>query len=403
MDYQAILAQIKPTKEEEKQLKQLAASIINKVTIPATKVILGGSGAKDTWLKGTHDIDIYVKFSYKNYAQQSEQLADILYKYVYKKLKVIRLHGSRDYFQLQKDGFMFEIVPILDITKPLEARNITDFSHLHVAYVKKHIQQKQKLADDIRLAKAFAKAQKVYGAESYIQGFSGYVMELLVIRYGSFEKLLKAVASWKKPVIIGNKKEAEQLNPAKKASPLILLDPVQPERNAAAALSEEKFEQFVKASRAFVKKPSLAFFEKKEVNLDALQKKKHSVFLNVTPLHTKKDIAGAKMMKAFLYLKAQIPLYGFQLQESSWDYEKGFFYFQVKEGQIAKEYAHQGPPVDHALAVQQFQKKYKDVFVQGKRLYAKKKRKFTDVRSLVQQLIRMPNVKERVQSIVMVA
>lgn len=197
-----ILDKIKPSPQEQKYLKKISNEIISKIKIPNTKVILGGSGAKNTYLKTTRDIDIYVKFNYARYKNKSSQISDVLHKYLKKKFKVLRLHGSRDYYQIKKYGFTFEIIPILDIKNAKQAKNITDVSHLHVAYVKKHA----KLADEIRLAKAFAQAQEVYGAESYIKGFSGYVLELLVIHYGSFKNLIKAAFQWQHKEIIGSKK-----------------------------------------------------------------------------------------------------------------------------------------------------------------------------------------------------
>ena len=52
---------------------------------------------------------------------------------------------------------------------------------------------KGKILDEIRLAKAFCHANGCYGAESYIKGFSGYALELLVYHYGSFQKFVKAI------------------------------------------------------------------------------------------------------------------------------------------------------------------------------------------------------------------
>ncbi|MBI2109897.1 nucleotidyltransferase domain-containing protein [Candidatus Woesearchaeota archaeon] len=52
-----VLGRIRPTKEEEDALIKLANDVISKIKIKDCKIKLGGSGAKGTWLKGTHDID----------------------------------------------------------------------------------------------------------------------------------------------------------------------------------------------------------------------------------------------------------------------------------------------------------------------------------------------------------
>src|SRR3989344_5465726 len=265
-----------PSKKEEIEIKDVVSKVLSKIKVKDAKPILGGSGAKNTWLLGTHDIDIYVKFNYSKYKDKSELLSELLYKSIKTKFKLTRLHGSRDYFQTKIGKFTVEIVPILDIKDSSEAKNITDVSQLHVNYVQKY----KKLANEIRLAKLFCKASEVYGAESYIQGFSGYVVELLVINYKSFKNLVKAASSWKPKTIIGSNKDADNLNYSKTISPLILIDPVQHDRNAAAAISDEKYNQFIKACKNYLKKPSESLFIQKVFDLSAI-KKKYNLVLEI--------------------------------------------------------------------------------------------------------------------------
>ena len=181
-----VINDIKPSKEYEKEILNKANSIINKInkSIKDAKAVLGGSGAKGTWLK-TFDADIFVKFNYNKFKDKSDKLSDNLEKFLKKNFKITRLHGSRDYFQIRGGKFTFEIVPILDIKKSEQAKNITDVSPLHSNFVLKH----KKLIDEMRLTKQFFKAADAYGAESYIRGFSGYVCEILTAYYGSFLKL----------------------------------------------------------------------------------------------------------------------------------------------------------------------------------------------------------------------
>ncbi len=184
-----VLNEITPSKEEEKEIKNTVNSMLNRINkgLKGAKAELGGSGAKGTWLK-QFDVDFFVKFNYQKYKSKSDKLSDILEKHLKKKFKkIIRLHGSRDYFQIKEKGYTFEIVPILNINKAEEAINITDVSPLHAKWVLKH----KKYLDDIRLAKKFCKAAKVYGAESYIQGFSGYICEILAVYYKGFLPLVR--------------------------------------------------------------------------------------------------------------------------------------------------------------------------------------------------------------------
>ncbi len=397
MQYKKILESCKPSPQEQQHLQKVVKEVTSKINISGATPILGGSGAKDTWLKGTHDIDIYVKFNVRQYHDKSDQLADILGKVVKKQFKKVdHLHGSRDYYQVIMPPYTVEIVPILDIKKAAEARNITDFSHLHVQYVRKH----KKLTDDIRLAKLFAKAQGVYGAESYIQGFSGYVMELLVIHYGSFMNMVRAVAKWKERTVIGDKQEAEKLNPAKKVSPLILLDPVQPERNAAAALSQERYQQFIKACKKLLRRPSEKLFEEEEVNWEQLKKKGKVLYCSVTPLKDKKDVAGAKMLKAFEFCRRALEQCEFKVIKAGWCYNNSsYFYFVMDKKPLASTALRQGPPVKLKQASMHFKRQHKRAIAKQGRLYAEVPRLFTYAEECLKEALTSENVTERIKNV----
>ncbi|MFH1290026.1 MAG: nucleotidyltransferase domain-containing protein, partial [Nanoarchaeota archaeon] len=143
-------------------------------------VFLGGSFAKNTVARSEdYDADIFVRFDWK-YENLSDDLEKILKGVVKElKLKMRRMHGSRDYFRIWKDKKLtFEVIPVTRIKRVREARNVTDLSYFHVNYVKKNL--KGEMREQLALTKKFFKANGVYGAESYIHGFSGYGLGCLV-------------------------------------------------------------------------------------------------------------------------------------------------------------------------------------------------------------------------------
>src|SRR3989339_486910 len=102
-----ILKLIQPSNIEQKEIKIIIKEISSQINIPNTKVILGGSSAKNTFLKNNHDIDIYVKFDSKVYHEKD------ISKILKKSLKnATEVHGSRDYFHIQKGKYIVEIIPI---------------------------------------------------------------------------------------------------------------------------------------------------------------------------------------------------------------------------------------------------------------------------------------------------
>ena len=160
-----ILKEIKPSKQEIEKTADLIHSVLKKIKIQDAKLELGGSYAKDTFLSGNYDIDVFVRFPYAKY--KNKDISKILINNIKQRKKVV--HGSRDYVQIIKGRYVFEFIPVLNIKRASSAKNITDVSPLHKRWVKKHL----KNTDQVRLLKKFCRAGNVYGAESYIKGFSG--------------------------------------------------------------------------------------------------------------------------------------------------------------------------------------------------------------------------------------
>ncbi len=424
---QPILAQIKPSAAERKHFHQITAEFLHQLNSKLKKTkataILGGSGAKDTWLAGNHDIDIFVCFDYQKYADKTSELSHILKPFIAKAFagkRITRRHGSRDYFQINYRGCTFEIIPILKIKKAAQAKNITDVSPLHARWVSK---KAKKLKDEIRLAKQFLRAQSLYGAESYIAGFSGYALEILIAYYGSLEKLLKASQAWKVKEVVDvenhyPKKDALfQLNKSKTQSPLIVIDPVDKNRNASAALSLEKFLKLKEVAKKYLAQPLPACFEAEMVSLPTLHKeaenrKLNLVYITVQPLPGKEDVVGMKLVKVFEFLRNKLK--PFSVVKSGWRWDKkdtmkekdkrkgngrkkeALFYFLLAKRELPKVAVRTGPPLTLQEHVAGFKKRYKDTFVENDRVMARVTVKEYQLADCVHALLKEQYVKERV-------
>jgi tRNA nucleotidyltransferase (CCA-adding enzyme) len=407
-----VLKKVKPSKEEEKEVKDKIDNFLKRINkgLKNAKAELGGSGAKGTWLSKAHDADVFVGFNYQKYKDKSDQLSDILGKHLKKVFKKVnRLHGSRDYFQIKEKESTFEIVPILKIKRAEDAINITDVSPLHAAWVKKH----KKFADDIRLTKQFCKAQGIYGAESYIKGFSGYICEILTVYYKGFLNLVKNATKWKEKVFIDvekyyrNKKEIlDKLNLAKIYSPLVIIDPVQRDRNAAAAVSHEKYNEFICVCKEFLAKASEEFFEMKEISIDEIKQragKDKLILLDVNALTGKTDVVGSKLLKALEFIEKELVKKEFKVYEKGWKWDKAkkaLFWLIVDKKLLSETVEKQGPPLNLKEHVVNFKKQYKGkTFTKKGKVFAKVKREFRESDKLVKELIKNKYVKEKVKSI----
>jgi tRNA nucleotidyltransferase (CCA-adding enzyme) len=385
-----VLEKTQPEKEEiskiQEKLKEFL-EILNKNLKKqkvAAQVFIGGSFAKNTMIKKeSYDVDVFVRFDKKN---KEKNISNLLKKALTGIKNVQEVHGSRDYFRVKANGcIIIEVIPVLKVNNPKEAENITDLSYFHVQYINKKIKNK-KVFDEIRLAKTFCYANNVYGAESYINGFSGYGLELLIYHYKTFLNFLKAMVkvNGKEKLVIDIEKHYKNksqplldINSAKLLSPIILIDPTYRQRNVLAALSLETFDKFKSASLEFLKKPSVTAFEVKKINLEeikdnAKKNKNELIILKAATDKQEGDVAGSKLVKFYKYLIEEIKNF-FDVKNSGFEYsgkKTALYFLEVKnKSEIIKK----GPEMKDKDNVRKFKKMHSSTFNKNGRVYAKEK------------------------------
>ena len=406
MQFKDIISKWRLSPQEERQMRVDVAKTLSRIDASLKKLkigasaMLGGSAAKSTLLKGDFDVDLFVRFSQK---YRDKSISDLLAKAL-SEFKPARLNGSRDYFQFQHDSISYEVVPVLKIRSWKEAVNVTDASPLHVEWVASKTRKNPKLIDEIILAKVFLKANRLYGAESYISGFSGHVVDILIINYGSFLKFLKAAAGWAPSIVVDVEKHYKGRRPdlnQSKLGPLILIDPVQPERNAAAAVSLDTFNRTIEAAKRFLKNPDSASFEKElmtPLKLKELARGNRLIILELSLGKAKLDVNGAKIVKALEFLSAKLTENDFKLLSKGWEWDKGtkaMLWLILDRAALDKKRIHPGPPInmaDHAAA---FRKLYKKTYVKDGKLYAEVRREYTQPEKLVESLLKAPYLTEK--------
>ena len=379
MKYDNVLKRITPKLNERERLNASTNLFVNKLKVDA-EIIVGGSMAKDTWITNNNEVDIFVRFNH------NEDISNILEKALQENFtSVTRVHGSRDYYHVMFEEILFEVVPILKIDDASQAQNITDVSPLHAIWVNEHCKRKQ----DVLLLKQFCKAQRVYGAESYISGFSGYITEILVTHYGSFEAVLRASLSWKKQEVIDpsnyykNKHIWFEVNHSKLGSPIIIIDPVDKNRNAAAALSLEQYNKFKKAAKKFLTSPSETSFLYTSPRQDM---NGTIVTIRFEPLSGKKDIVGAQLVKTYSKLVEKLQEY--TIKQSDWEWTDAFYvYLQVERTLLPSTYEHRGPPIVHTKHTELFKQQYPSCYEKNGVLYVIKKRDCTTLKDSILDIL----------------
>lgn len=214
-----------------------------------------GSLAKDTHLSEPLDVDLFLLFPPATPRERLEAEGLALGKAVVP--TPVLKYAEHPYVHGTIGGIDVDIVPAYRLRSAAGRLSAVDRTPFHTLYVKQHASARARR--EIRLLKRWLRGTKCYGAETATGGVSGYLAELLVLKHGSFDRVVAAVADWKAPVEIALHGRVEV-----PGTPLVVVDPVDPSRNAAAAVSTATFDRLVRAARAYAKSPRLEFFFPRE-------------------------------------------------------------------------------------------------------------------------------------------
>src|SRR6478735_3262551 len=115
----------------------------------------------------------------------------------------------------------------------------------------------------LSLLKKFLRSMNIYGAEISTKGFSGYVSEVLIIKFGSFLSVLDYFSNFtidKRIISLDNIFVNDEKLQNKFDSFLIILDPIDSNRNLGTAISSLSAGTLIQSSRVFLKNPTNDFF-----------------------------------------------------------------------------------------------------------------------------------------------
>ena len=255
MDYSLILDDIKPTFEEKQGIDEVSANIMDFLQKTCdseninAKVTLVGSVAKNTALKGKSDIDIFIAFPLDSDKEYLKEMGLELAHKCCDEFNSIKEHhfASHPYVTTRIGGFEVDIVPCYDISDGSELKSAVDRTILHTRYVKANLDENQ--VDEVLLLKRFMAMTGTYGSEFKVGGFAGYLCELLIIHYGTFENTLKEAVNWQ----FGHSIDLEGYGTSGDFNdPLVVIDPTDENRNVGAALRLDKLAEFIQSARNYL-------------------------------------------------------------------------------------------------------------------------------------------------------
>mgnify|MGYP006411956779 FL=1 len=328
----------KTIEKAKKGISELAYNLVEKEIKKFPEVIgleLGGSFAKGTWLAKDADIDIFVRFKKSTSEQKFEIISKKIGFEALKKYSPYVRYSEHPYVEAKIKDTKVNVVPFYDV-KLGEWKSSADRSPFHTRFMEKSLTPKMR--NEIRILKTFLKSNGIYGAEIAKQGFSGYVSEVLILNFGSFENTIKSISSIKENQIIGKTTK-------KFGTSIVIIDPIDSNRNLAAAISNENVGKFILVSRGFKENPRLIFFKNKKSETS----KNYWNNLLVIKFNFKPrspDVIWGQIKRATTSLSTQLELGGFNVLRSKAHTDQvkdAYLLFFLESTKISNTYSKNGP------------------------------------------------------------
>jgi len=396
-----VLKKITPTTQQRKEIAQAIKSLkkrvmneIQKTSLPIT-IELVGSTAKDTYIRTAVDIDLFLVFPATISREILQEKGLAIGRAILSQQE--ECFAEHPYVRGMFQGYKTEIVPCYKIESASQKLSAVDRTPLHTKYVRKHLKEPQK--KEVRLFKQFLRGIGCYGAEAEIEGFSGYLCEIMIIKYKTFQRIIEAAQQWRHGQILTLTKGAVP----KFETPLIFIDPVDPERNVASALSNDKFNLFLTACKAYAKKPQLTFFFPNELYPWSLEKIKKEIGTDnyIGVKLQKPDIISENLYpqvrKAVRSITELCEHYGFHILDARFYINETAVYIILRPEArtISKTILHPGPPIALKKNIDEFIEKWKNnprarkkPFEKDNRLYVEIEREYTDIHDLLQKQVK---------------
>jgi tRNA nucleotidyltransferase (CCA-adding enzyme) len=399
-----------PDADERERLDSVVATLRERteaalaelpVDANAVEVVLVGSTARDTWLAGDRDVDLFVRFPSDLSREQLEEYGlDIGH--------AVLPDGHEEYAEHPYvtgavEGFDVDLVPCFAVGNATAIRSAVDRTPFHTAYLAERIDAD--LAGEVRVCKQFLAGIGVYGSDLRTRGFSGYLTELLVLEYGGFRGFVAAAADWHPPVELdpADHGERETASPSRNdevgstdlafENPLVVVDPTDPGRNVAAVCSAEAVARLQHYARELLADPREALFDpatREPDPLDPAAVRERFEARGTTPVAVR--FAAPDVVDDQLYpqlarsrdgVVGELERRGFDvLRSAAFADESAVLLVELVVARLPAVERHEGPPVDVRDHAEGFDEAYADdsavygPFLDGDRYVVERDREF---------------------------
>jgi len=409
-----IAKRVVPRQAERERMSRLAERLRGQVQDMldmagfAGKVSIQGSYARDTWLSGEADLDIFASFPpTMDRREWTEKVLPAVRNGI--EAKTIDRYAEHPYLEFHIEGIRINVVPCYAVEKG-QWKSATDRTPYHTEYMREHLTLEMRL--EARLLKKFLKGMRSYGAEIRIGGFSGMLVETLILHYQSFLETLAQASKWKPVVFLDLEKHpgGQDSRAQEFGSPLVVVDPVDPNRNLAAAVRDDKLWGFVAASRELQKNPGTwYFFPPKPVAktrsqfskiLDHQNRSIAAIFFEHARLVP--DVLWGQLLKMEKSLTELMTRQDFHpIRSTVWSDERrsSAILVELDSSTLSGVQLRQGPPVSKQEDSQGFLDRHLDAkdtirgpWIEGDRWVVDKKRRILTTKQLVSAALKDPRL-----------
>jgi tRNA nucleotidyltransferase (CCA-adding enzyme) len=295
--------------EEAKALVDMHVTGISEIV----QVEFGGSFAKGTWLRGDADIDIFFKVRPSLPIEAFEELGRSVGQNALKAHKPRLRYSDHPYVEAFVKNVRINVVPCYDVEQG-KWQSAADRSPFHTEFIKRNFDNEKRR--QARLLKKFFKAAGIYGAEISTGGYSGYVSEVLVLKFVSFEGSLRAATDWhERQVVAAGEFDADIVKGF--TSPIVIIDPVDSRRNLGTAISPESAGKFMLSARAFLERPSIQFFKENQRGQEVKKLLPNVLVVEFSHKERSPDVVWGQLKKSTSAITKQLELADFIVLRSS--------------------------------------------------------------------------------------
>ena len=346
-----------------------------------------GSAGRGTCMKNDKDVDVFILFPEGTEREELEEKGLEIGEKVFKEFggEYHVDYAEHPYTKGLIEGFEVEIVPCID-TPPDNIQTAVDRTPHHSRWVSENLSDRQKR--DVVVLKAFLREKGLYGSSLKVEGFSGYLCEVLVAEYGGFPEVVEAAVNWSRGELVAPRE------PEKDFDGFTVVDPVDPERNVAAVLSTENLSRFIFECGKLREQPAMEeFLEENGFSELALKqeikKRAETIVIEFDRPEEVDDIVYPQMRKLARRLEAVLSNHEFDV--FTWKaYADGNCRILIEaEGKERGIRELQGPSVFHGSDhVREFREKYSNTYIKDDRVVAKVERGYMRPAELVKEFLK---------------